>query len=421
MQRCWQEEPSNRPTFDALYPQMSAIDGKDAAFPTFGSSHSIPAVTISRQSTPTSRNSTAVQPIPQYVPVVTSGEDERVPDRQNSSLSIESRPTKRDSLQPDKLSITFSVLSGDLLSEGGGSSSSESEEEEEQDPELLEADLIDKFMPSLRRDQPSGSSGDEPARKISTDELLTPTSTLTSTSGGGIKLEDTLKYSRLPSAALSPGPFSTSTLTSRLSPCETHSCSSSQYGPSTTRSDETPVPGVSSPSPDLTSKASTIGDETMSIASNQLLAGPYHYPAHGGGIGGGEAVSSKTSTLDSTYSAATPPSTANAYPLQSNHVYSQHLNGGSGTTEYGTTNGRSPLTNGHPPVKANGDIIKTAQSNHSDTLGVASETALNGVVLREGASDRLTSRESATSRTSFGLGLGDLSSDLMSAFDSWKT
>ena len=420
MQSCWQEEPSSRPAFDRLHSQVSEISGQHTTAPSFGSSHSIPAVTISRQSTPGSRNGTTVQPLQQYVPVrATDQEGENVMDRKTSSLSVDSKPVKRDSLQPDQLSITFSVLSGDLLSEGGASSS-ESEGEGERDPDLLEAELLDKFMPSLRRDPASGSSGDEPSRRVSHEEPLTPTSTLTSTSGG-LKLEDTLKYSRLPSAALSPGPFSTSTLTSRLSPCETHSCSSSQYGPSTVRSDETPVPGVSSPSPDLTSKASTIGDETVSIASNPPVGGGYHYGAAGSGVGG-DAVS-KTSTLDSMYTAT---SASMDTPRQSNLVFSPHLNGSQfNGTEYGNTNGRSPLTNGHPPVQANGDVIKTAQSpslalsgSHGNALGVGSDSALNnGVVLRGGGGETEASRDSRASRTSFGLGLGDL----LSTFDSWKT
>ena len=46
---------------------------------------------------------------------------------------------------------------------------------------------------------------------------------------------------------------------------------------------------------------------------------------------------------------------------------------------------------------------------------IASKDATtNGGVLREGIGDRQTSRDSQLSQTSFGLGLGDLSSDLLS-------
>ena len=425
-----------RPTFDALQSQIDAISGRYTPVPISGSGSSTPApVTMtvgSRQSTPDIRHeaiqhtSVPVLPQPQYVPIAAADDDDddevfgAPQDRKNSAVSLGSRRS-RDSLQPDKLSITFSVLSGDMLEERGGSSS-ESEGEGEKDAELIEVlapELLDRFMPSLRRDQPGKGEG---VGRTSNEVLSKPVLTLTSPSVGTVDhLEDTLRYHRLPNTALSPGPFSTSTLTSRLSPSET----SSQYGHSTVRSDETPVPPMSSPSPDLTSKTSTLGDETLSTASNPLLTSTYHMP--------GAGMLSKTSTMDSVNTAVSASADYNHPP---NHVYTPHLNGSQyNGTEYqnSTSSGMSSLSNGHPPGKANGDVIKPTQSpplqnnnmmtSSSDSTAVldSKDSTTNSVVLREGVGGRQTSRDSELSRTSFGLGLGDLSSDLLSAFDTWKT
>ena len=442
LSNCWQAEPMERPTFDLLQSHIDAIGGRYTPVSVPGSGQSTPApvkmIVGSRQSTPGTRheavqqtNTVPVQPQPQYVPVVAPDDDDEVfgvpQDRKNSAVSIASQRS-RDSLQPEKLSITFSVLSGDMLEEGGASSGeSEEEEEEEKDSELievLEPELLDRFMPSLRREQVSRGEG---VGGISTEALSNkPVLTLTSPSVRGmVNLEDTSRYRQLPNAALSPGPLSTSTMTSRLSPSET----SSQYGPSTVRSDDTPVPPLSSPSPDLTSKTSTIGDETLSTASNPLLAGTsYHMP--------GTGMLSKTSTLESVN---TMVSASTDYNHPPNLIYTPHLNGSQyNGTEHRNNNSTSSLSNGHPPgPKVNGDVIKpsvqspppplqnsvmTSSSNSATVVDSNKDATVNGgVLLREGVGDRQTSRDSQLSRTSFGLGLGDLSSDLMSAFDSFMT
>ena len=377
-------------------------------------------------------------PQPQYVPVVAPDDDDEVfgvpQDRKNSAASLASQRSK-DSQQPEKLSITFSVLSGDLLGEGGESSSeSEGEEGDEKEIDVLEPELLDRFMPSLRREPMTG--GETAAGGISTEALTSkPLLTLTSPSVGAMhNLEDTSRYRQLSNTALSPGPFSTSTMTSRLSPSET----SSQYGPSSTvRSDDTPVPPLSSPSPDLTSKTSTIGDETLSTASNPLLAGTYHsnMPSTG--------MLSKTSTLESVNTAVSASTADYSHPT--NLVYTPHLNGSqyNGTEHRNSTSTSGsvpPLSNGHPPgPKANGDVINKSSiqspplqnsvMSSSSLSDRTQQTALDstskeptvngGVVLREDVGDRQTSRDSQLSRTSFGLGLGDLSSDLLSTFDSF--
>ncbi len=443
-----------RPTFYALQAHIDDISGQFP--PVSGSGNSTPAAPVrmtiggshSRQSTPGSRHEAVVHhmtsapvhpPQPQYVPVVAPDDDDdddddvfRVPqDRKNSAGSLASQRSK-DSQQPEKLSITFSVLSGDLLGEGGASSSeSEGEEGEEREIDVLEPELLDRFMPSLRREHVSGGGGEAAAGGLSIEALSSkPVLTLTSPSVGAMhnNLEDTSRYRQLPNAALSPGPFSTSTMTSRLSPSET----SSQYGPSTVRSDDTPVPPLSSPSPDLISKTSTIGDETLSTASNPLLAGTYH----------NNMPSSKTSTLESVNTAVSA-STGYNHPSP-NLVYSPHLNG---SQHNGTEHRNNPstsdsvpsLSNGHPPgPKANGDVINkssiqspplplqnSVMSSPSDHTTTALDSTTKGatangdVVLRENIGDRQTSRDSQLSRTSFGLGLGDLSSDLLSTFESF--
>ena len=287
MMSCWEEQPKRRPSFNVLHSQVFEISGRYTPLSTLDSKNNISApspVVPARSSghvTPSSRNGpiqhnamSSSQAMPQYVAVSDSA------DHKSSSTSLGlNRRMSKDSQQPDKLSITFSVLSGEILGEGseassGEGNSEEEEEEQEYDDEgrevdIIEPDLIDRFMPSLRKERERGASTEDSPR---------PVLTLTSPSASA-GFEDTLKYNRLPPRSVqSPGPLSISTMTSRLSPCETHSISSSQYGPSTVRSDETPVPGVSSPSPDLTSKTSTLGDETLSMhASNPLLNSTYHY------------------------------------------------------------------------------------------------------------------------------------------------
>lgn len=451
LRSCWEENPSMRPTFNALLAHIDDISGQ--FMPVSDSGNSTVKMSIggshSRQSTPGSRHE-AVQhmtsapthpPQPQYVPVVAPDDDDEVfgvpQDRKDSAASLASQRSK-DSQQPEKLSITFSVLSGDLLGEGGESASvSEGEEGDEKEIDVLEPELLDRFMPSLRREQVTGGGG-EAAGGISTEALSSkPVLTLTSPSVGAmhnnmVNLEDTSRYRQLPNTALSPGPFSTSTMTSRLSPSEM----SSQYGlSSTVRSDDTPVPPLSSPSPDLTSKTSTIGDETLSTASNPLLAGTYHsnMPSTG--------MMSKTSTLESVNTAVSASTMDYNHPT--NLVYTPHLNGSQyNGTEHrnntSTSDSVPSLSNGHPPgPKANGDVINkssiqspplqnsvmsSSSSGHTQTAldSTSKEATVNGgVVLREGIGDRQTSRDSQLSRTSFGLGLGDLSSDLLSTFDSF--
>lgn len=406
MKSCWHDKPEGRPSFDTLNSHVLGISERYTPIPVLGSGHSTPAPSneIVQHS--------AVRSSPQYVPVSTSGNDDRAvgvaQGWKASGTSPGSIHKSRDSLQPDKLSITFSVLSGDQLGDGGGSSS-DSNDEEERETELidvLEPELLDRFMPSLRRIQET-----VPMRRLSNEVQGRPVLTLTSPSGGASNnLEGTSTYSQFSNAGLSPGPRSPTTTAFHLSPSETHSCSSSQYGPSTVRSDETPVPTMSSPSPDLTSKTSTIGDETMSTISNPLLTGI-------------NDTSSKTSTMDSMSTAVSASAADYTYPP--NLIFAPHLNGNGHRS-----NGSSPpLPNGHPPGKANGNVIEAIQSPphhvssqnqyHSDisaTLDQKDSTE-NGVVLREGLSDRQASRDSRTSQISFGLGLGDLSSDLLSAFD----
>ena len=452
LRSCWEENPTLRPTFYALLTHIDDISGRFTPVSDSGNSTPAPVKmsiggSHSRQSTPGSRHE-AVQhvtaapiypPQPQYVPVVAPDDDDEVfgvpQDRKNSAASLASQRSK-DSQQPEKLSITFSVLSGDLLGEGGESSSeSEGEEGDEKEIDVLEPELLDRFMPSLRREPMTG--GETAAGGISTEALTSkPVLTLTSPSVGAMhnNLEDTSRYRQLSNTALSPGPFSTSTMTSRLSPSET----SSQYGPSSTvRSDDTPVPPLSSPSPDLTSKTSTIGDETLSTASNPLLAGTYHsnMPSTG--------MLSKTSTLESVNTAVSASTADYSHPT--NLVYTPHLNGSqyNGTEHRNSTSTSGsvpPLSNGHPPgPKANGDVINKSSiqspplqnsvMSSSSLSDRTQQTALDstskeptvngGVVLREDVGDRQTSRDSQLSRTSFGLGLGDLSSDLLSTFDSF--
>ena len=437
MMSCWEEQPTCRPSFNVLQSQVFEISGRYTPLPTLDSKHNVstssPIIPArgSGHVTPSSRNGpiqhnavSSVHAMPQYVAVSDGGVST---DRKVSSTSLGlNRRMSRDSQQPDKLSITFSVLSGEILGEGsegssGEHSSEDEEDDEEREVDMIEPDLLDRFMPSLRKEQESGTSTEDSSR---------PVLTLTSPSASA-GFEDTLKYNRLPPrSGQSPGPLSISTMTSRLSPCETHSISSSQYGPSTVRSDETPVPGVSSPSPDLTSKTSTIGDETLSTASNPLLTSTYHNIHSTPLASGSTGALSKTSTLDSmsTVSGIGTPDHSHTRNL----VYSPHLNGSQFNRSERVTNHDTTLTNGHTPGKMNSDITQTVQSpsllanlsNHGDSATTldSKDSPSNGIVLRDrGVDDKLTPRDSRTSRTSFGLGLGDLSSDLLSAFDNWKS
>ena len=121
------------------------------------------------------------------------------------------------------------------------------------------------------------------------------------------------------------------------------------------------------------------------------------------------------------------------YSNTRNLVYNPHLNGSQfNRSEQQVTNHDTVLTNGHTPGKVNSGVTQAVQSpSLLANLSIDGDSVMtldskdspsNGIVLRDRAiDDKLTSRDSRTSRTSFGLGLGDLSSDLLSAFDNWKS
>ncbi len=289
--------------------------------------------------------------------------------------SINSRVSAAGS---EHLSLTFSVLSADLSSR----SSSEGEEGPEMLSPLAES-VVYQMMPSLLRDENEDETRDIKDLPTSSPMNLV-TSFLVSNNENSIELENS-KYAPIPSTFISPAPTTPSTVTTRLTPWETNSYASSQFAPSTIRSDDSASTklAASSPSPDLISKSSTFGED---LSSNPRFS--YISQSNADTV-------SKTS-IDESISASTP-GMDHSYPQPSPKpsVHSQN-------------NGQSNINEINSPDRTN-------QISH---INGVEDT--NG---RESKSGDIKSPKKALSgedSTRFSLGLNDLSSDLMASFDNWN-
>lgn len=186
--------------------------------------------------------------------------------RRSSGVSKASR--HRDS-RDEKLSLTFSVLSGDAA---GSSAMSGSDSEGEGGPRLSSAALnLEPLSPVLSEEPLLETSG-------SSSHLHTPTS-LNHQSG----YSATNPYLNLPSSFLTPHRDTSALLTP---PAKFGAGSSSAARdtppnhlgqPREIREDSssTILPLTTSPSPDMTSKTSTCGDETMKYDLLLGICGPH--------------------------------------------------------------------------------------------------------------------------------------------------
>lgn len=419
MEDCWNSKGENRPNFAVIYDQMEEINGRLATPQSAYSSYSTPNSNreegpLSTFNNHTNRDQAQNMAGLDYSPVPSSYQSRRRRSGRNSLTKISPAVNRRSTQSrvsgagSEHLSLTFSVLSADLL---GSGSSSENEEGPEMLSPLAES-VVFQMLPSLLKDDRE----DEPEqrRHLRPDSPLNLVSSLLEDSIGNRthEQEHSSKYAPLPSTFISPAALTPSTITTRLTPCETNSYTSSQFGPSTIRSDDsvsTPLP-TSSPSPDLTSKSSTFGEE-----SNPR----YSYISHSNA----DAVS-KTSTTDSL---GTSASAMYGYPAsttsQGSNLYNPpgHLNGGGYSYNQSPHSLEQSRTNGTDLDSMVPDLsIPNRTANEANDH---SQTKANGLVDVNGHSEVVDDQEKTvmsteeSKQTSFGL--GDLSSDLMATFDSW--
>ena len=336
----------------------------------------------------------------------------------------------RDSQRDEKLSLTFSVLSGDVA---GSSAMSGSDSEGEADPRLSST--------ALNLDVLSSVLAEEPLLEASTSSshLHTPTS---SNQQSGYSA--TNPYLDLPSTFLTPH-SDTSALTTPPAKFGADSPSTRQDTPSSHQerpreiredSSSTILPPTTSPSPDMTSKTSTCGDETMSTTSFSVSA----VPTSASSQANADTVS-KTSTLD----LESVSTTVSVPASQASHSLPGHYSNCNGSTDEQKSRNRSPLLfDHHPRTNGSASISPQGRASKSTDSGIRSDDEVDGppvmdaqrtsaqpnstaftsleVPKREHNADSHqsgTSRDSRTSQASFGLGISDLSSDFMSAFDTW--
>ena len=173
---------------------------------------------------------------------------------------------------------------------------------------------------------------------------------------------------------------------------------------------------TATPSPDLVSKTSTFGDETMSTASNSIIL-PTATSSQA------NADTSSTLDLESVSTTVSIP-----YPSSSSQTSGLHSLPGGGPDDLKPRE-RSPLMAEMRARGLGGNTLSLSPP------GIPSKSTDSGIRSDEEADTNIDAtqddveRDSNThlpvsgardSRTSFGLGISDLSSDLMSAFDSWS-
>ena len=334
----------------------------------------------------------------------------------------------RDSQRDEKLSITFSVLSGDVLGSGPVSGS---DSEGEDDPRLSSTALILEPLPLSLAEEPLLEASD--SSHLTTPSLLNPQSSYS----------ETTPYLNLPSTFLSPHSDASALLTppakfgtgssSTLQDVSSYPSHQGRSGERHEDSSSTILPLTASPSPDIMSKTSTIGDETMSMTSFSVSAVPTSTSSQVNA----DTVS-KTSTLD----LESVSTTVSGPASQASHSLPGHYSNYNGATNEQKSRNRSPLLFDHSP-RTNGSTSLSPQGRASKSTdsGIRSDEEADGPPVmdaegtsaqpnsaaftspkREGnadASQSATSRNSRTSQSSFGVGISDLSSEFMSAFDTW--
>ena len=419
MINCWRPRGEDRPNFTTVFSQLRDIYSKYTAFvdnqygpplntpelnfSTFGKNlheEKPPTINIDRATRASStgyRSGTFPGQYRSGGGYPRGSRDGEMPGRSPQSIR------KGSQTLPENLSLTFSVLSKDVLS------GSESDTETEKSSQVMGFDL--NLLPALFTKESTPGAGDatDSAMELMSSVLRT-TSTSTSQQPSSSTAGDNLLFSSRP-------------VETELLP---------------------PTPSLS---PDLTSKTSTVGDETISTASGNTATLPTE-----ANINQANADTiSKASTLDSL------STTLSAHYCSPNLTSATH-NG----TEDQKPRDRSPLmvdhkarVNGHSTVSEPGRASKSTDSgirsdeeqdtvhvepeanttangdNHNHTVAAESESmAVNGdhagVVRRSPVGKQEShlsevSRDSRTSQASFGLGISDLSSELMSTFELWST
>ncbi|XP_064404789.1 mucin-2-like isoform X2 [Halichondria panicea] len=376
MQACWESKAEQRPNFGYLHSRIEQINQQLAMVQDESPlSTRVDGQLYSRE------NSQASLDHP-------SSHQSRRKRSGRSSLSKNSPSIMRRSINSrvsaagsEHLSLTFSVLSGDL----SGESSSEGEEGPEMLSPLAES-VVYQMIPSLLKDDPENDVKHLPT----TSPMNLVNSFLDSSNKNTIELK-TSNYAPtcIPSTLISPAPTTPSTVTTRLTPWETNSYTSSQFAPSTLRSDDSASTqrAASSPSPDLTSKSSMFGEDTNSNPRFSYISHSNADTVSKASIS--ESVGASNPGMDD---CPQPP------PNQNSNMHTH--------------------SNGHP--KINGAVLNHSLERIADAAD-SSEVNTNDINDYEGThSDTKSSVKPPTGGDRTSLGLTDLSSDLMATFDSWN-
>ena len=382
MRNTWKARAEERPNFTTIFNQLSEMHSKYVAVQVMDADYNTSHLTPEEDPNLSTSGRSCVPE-----PLSTSGDA-------SGSLNVP-RASKGGKNEQDVLSITFSVLSEEAGS--GGESGGEDEP-----PSALDLEMLPSLIP-----------------KDSVEPTHMKTSSFSSQQTGHES------FLELPSSFFTP----------RLPTAESSNHSIKPGGSSSTLMDTSsytghPSRGVedsastlllpnTSPSPDLVSKASTVGDEIMSMTSGAPMNGSH---------GNADSVS-KTSTLDlesvSTTVSVPYPSSS---PSQASGLHTIL----SGPNDQKSRE-RSPLIM-DSGMRGSGRYLSTpiGGASKSTDSGIRSDEDVDAHILDtqtvsveqdvEEEDNKQGSRHlSVTSHESVGLaGIGDLSSDLMSAFEQWK-
>ena len=420
MTNCWRTRGEERPNFTTVFSQLRDLHSKHAAFvdsqydpslhtpelnlSTFGKNlheEKPPNINIDTASRAGSRGYRSGTFPGQYRRseggYPRGSRDGEMPGRSPQSIR------KASQTLPENLSLTFSVLSKDVMS------GSESDTEKEKGSQVMGFDL--NLLPALFTKESTPGAGDTTDSPM---ELMSSVLHTTSTSTG-----QQPSSSRAGDNSL----FSSRPVETELLP---------------------PTPSLS---PDLTSKTSTVGDETISTASGNTATLPTEAnfnQANADTISKASTLDSLSTTLSAHY--CSPGLTSNAHngtedqklrersPLMVDHK--ARVNGHSTVSEPGRASKSTDSgirsdeeqdtvhVEPHTNVTANGDSSNRTVPVESEGIAVNGDHA--DVVRRNPVGKQQShlseiSRDSRTSQASFGLGISDLSSELMSTFESWST
>ena len=406
MMNCWRAKGEERPNFATLLSQLQQMTEGLRPPPTT-SYVRIPSVDIEQFDR-------------EHEPFATSTDNPAYLRQSTGSIfrlspQVNQRGLNRYS--SEQLSLTFSVLSCDIQGEASEHSSDS------------EADVVSPLMIA-----PLLTGGLERGDQVAPINAHHGSNNLMSTFHSADELELQTSSSHLAGRA---SPTTPSTVHTWLTPFENASFTSRRE---TLRSDDTSsthFPPMSSPSPDLTSKTSTIGDETMSTISNSNVT---HNNAE-------DSVSKTSSTIESASisTLATPASSV----IATNHFHSNsrsnvpeqhnglvngsttksplfvhHSKANGSAVHYSTPNTRDTSNNGdiHSSNDLHTDIASNKQHERSMSNGVSEEKSNTENIDFEpiptladediGGSGGLASNDPG--------GLGIDFSDLSSAFESWN-